>query len=223
MARLFMQRYSINRLLNCWMMVRCSMGQEKPRNGRAPATVHEPSRTEKIRENSLAVVECGGKSARHRFRTSLDFQIVIGASKWYDSRKLCTRRLHLFAMPFWRARRPAAAGFNGRGCCGWCPLAPHTAALRAPIDSWSQFILEKKGVSHEPSRSVLRATRSYRLRCVNDRLRVRRRPKAVSRGLATALQDGKRGRTVHGSNASKYIRKRFSRNRADSRSLHYLR
>jgi len=36
------------------------------------------------------------------------------------------------------------------------------------------------------------------LRSVNFRLKVQRRPKAVSRGLATALQDGKRRRTVHG-------------------------
>jgi len=40
------------------------------------------------RENrppALAVLECGGKSARHRFRTSLDFQTAIDASKRSDS------------------------------------------------------------------------------------------------------------------------------------------
>jgi len=34
-------------------------------------TVHTPSRSEKIRENSLRVLECGGKSARHRFRNAV--------------------------------------------------------------------------------------------------------------------------------------------------------
>jgi len=33
---------------------------------------------------ALAVLECGGKSARHRFRTALDFQVAIDALKWSD-------------------------------------------------------------------------------------------------------------------------------------------
>jgi len=46
------------------------------------------TRIETTGRTALAVLECGGKSARHRFRTSLDFQMAIDASKWSDFRSM---------------------------------------------------------------------------------------------------------------------------------------
>ena len=36
--------------------------------------------------------------------------------------------------------RPAAARPSFSGCCGRCPLAPHTAALRVPVGSLAQYM-----------------------------------------------------------------------------------
>jgi len=46
-----------------------------PSHGVSRFLVLEPSRTEKIREDSLCVLECGGKSARHRFRNAVAGQL----------------------------------------------------------------------------------------------------------------------------------------------------
>jgi len=95
---------------------------------------------------------------------------------------------------------------TGRPFGTWVLFSRYPALKRRAISVDPSGIIRSKSIigtmSHKNGWAILRAGRQRQLRNVNRHLKVQQLSKAVSRRLATALQDGKRERTVHGFNAT---------------------
>jgi len=160
---------------------------------------------------ALAVLECGGKSARHRFRASLDFQAAIDvrSDTKFDVRRSGGARL---------CAGQRGASRSSRERCDALRLVFDTAALRRRFKESPLSICFRMHWDHEPSIPRLpswsavaspRDTAFARRWTFKWHLTLRSGTTSESGVTATAIQGGKRVLTNLLGSAAAPARKQF--------------